>query len=129
MPRTKGQTVEEFLNTLDHPYKPEILALRQIILGTDPAITEEVKWNAPSFRTTEHFATFQLRAKEGVQIIFHLGAKVSAAAAAGITVADPDALLTWLAKDRASVIFHNLGEIQARQTAFCDLVRVWIAQV
>jgi hypothetical protein len=129
MAQTKGQTVEAFLVTLDHPYKPEIMALRQIILGADPAITEEIKWNAPSFRTTEHFATFQLRAKDGIQIIFHLGAKVTAATATGMTIADSAALLTWLAKDRASVIFRDLAEIQTKQAAFSDLVRAWIAQV
>lgn len=127
--QTKQPSVENFLVTLKHPHKPEIMALRQIILAADPAITEEVKWNAPSFRTTEHFATFQLRAKDGVQIIFHLGAKVTAATATGFTIADPAALLTWLAKDRASVIFHDLAEIQTKQTAFADLVRAWIAQV
>lgn len=127
--QTKRQSVENFLITLEHPHKPEIMALRQIILAADPAITEAIKWNAPSFRTTEHFATFQLRAKDGVQIIFHLGAKVTAATATGITIADPAALLTWLAKDRASVIFPNLAEIQAKQSAFADLVCAWIVHV
>lgn len=125
----KQQSVEAFIATLEHPYKVEILSLRQIILAADPRITEEIKWNAPSFRATEHFATFQLRAKEGVQIIFHLGAKVTAATAAGFTVADPSTLLTWLANDRASVSFHNLADIQAKRVAFGDLVRAWIAQV
>lgn len=125
----KQQSVEAFITTLEHPYKVEILSLRQIILAADPRITEEIKWNAPSFRATEHFATFQLRAKEGVQIIFHLGAKVTAATAAGFTVADPSTLLTWLANDRASVSFHNLADIQAKRVAFGDLVRAWIAQV
>lgn len=105
------------------------MVLRQLILGADPRITEEIKWNAPSFRTTEHFATFQLRAKDGVQIIFHLGAKVRETATTGIPIADPAVLLTWLAKDRAAVSFHNLAEIQAKQAAFTDLVRAWIMQV
>jgi len=129
MAAQKQPTVEAFIDTLEHPYKAEILTLRQIILAADPQISEEVKWNAPSFRTTEHFATFQLRAKNGVQIIFHLGAKVTAATATGITIADPAALLIWLAKDRASVTFHNLADIQAKRVAFGDLIRAWIAQV
>lgn len=127
MAAQKQPTVEALIDTLEHPYKAEILTLRQIILAADPQISEEVKWNAPSFRTTEHFATFQLRAKDGVQIIFHLGAKVTAAT--GITIADPSTLLTWLAKDRASVSFQNLAEIQAKQSAFADLVRAWIGHV
>ena len=48
------ETVEGFLASLDHPFKQEILAIRQVILGADPAIAEGIKWNAPSFRTSEH---------------------------------------------------------------------------
>ena len=65
--------VEAFLAALDHPFKQEVLALRQIILGADPGIAEGIKWNAPSFRTSEWFATFQLRARDCVQVILHLG--------------------------------------------------------
>jgi hypothetical protein len=56
MPRHKliGQTVDDFLATLDHPRKRQIVALRQIILGADPRISEGIKWNAPSFRTSEY---------------------------------------------------------------------------
>jgi hypothetical protein len=62
------ENVETFLASLDHPFKQEILALRQIFLGADPSIAEGIKWNAPSFRTSEYFATFHLRAKDGVQV-------------------------------------------------------------
>jgi len=34
------QTVEAFLTSLEHPFKQEVLALRQIILGADPGIAE-----------------------------------------------------------------------------------------
>lgn len=124
-----GQRVDEFLATLDHPHKPEIVALRQIILAADPHIQEGIKWNAPSFRTTEYFATFHLRAKEGVQLILHLGAKVRETATTGITIADPAGLLTWLAKDRASVTFTSLDDVHAKQSAFAELIRAWIVYV
>ena len=122
-------TIDEFLAALEHPCKQEIMALRQLILKADPRITEEIKWNAPSFRASEHFATFQLRAKTGVQIVLHLGAKVRETATTGIAIADPAALLTWLAKDRASVTFHDLDEINAKRDAFTQLIRQWIACV
>jgi hypothetical protein len=128
-PVTAPASVAEFLAALDHPCKPEIRALRQMLLGADLRIREEIKWNAPSFYTTEHFATFQLRAKAGVQIVFHLGAKVRDTATTGIQLADPTSLLTWLAKDRATVTFRDLDEINAKRAAFENLVRAWIAQV
>lgn len=129
MPSVKSQRVEDFIAALEHPYKAEIIELRQIILDVDPRITEEIKWNAPSFRTTEHFATFQLRAKTGVQLILHLGVKVRETATSGITIPDPESLLTWLAKDRASVTFQNMDEINAKRVAFTGLIRAWIEYV
>lgn len=119
--------VEALLAALDHPYKPEILALRQVILGADPGIAEGVKWNAPSFRTAEHFATFHLRAKEGVQIILHLGVKKRESP--DFVIADPESLLEWLAEDRASVKFRDAQEIESKRAAFADLIRQWIQQV
>ncbi len=120
-------SVDAFLAALEHPHKPEILALRRIILDVDPGIREGIKWNAPSFSTSEHFATFHLRAKDGVQIILHLGAKVRASATTGVVIADPSALLEWLARDRAAVKFRDLRDIEARGAAFAAVLRQWIA--
>src|SRR5262249_33098972 len=53
-----------FLRELDHPLKKEIEAVRKIILCVSPAIREGIKWNAPSFRTSDFFATVFLRDKD-----------------------------------------------------------------
>jgi hypothetical protein len=121
-------TVETFLASLDHPFKPEILALRQIILNADPSISEGIKWNAPSFHTSEYFATFHLRAKDGVQVILHLGAK-KRLDSTSVVIADPESLLEWLGKDRASAKFLDLKDIEAKQSAFTDILRQWIQYV
>jgi len=119
--------VEAFLASLEHPAKQDILDLRQAILGADGRITEGIKWNAPSFRTSEYFATFHLRAKEGVQIILHLGAKKRDTPGFGIE--DPDSLLEWLGKDRASVKFRDAKDVQAKRVAFVNVIRQWIEHV
>jgi hypothetical protein len=121
--------VEIFLAALDHPLKPEILALRQIILGADPSITEGIKWNVPSFRTSEYFATMHLRAKDGVQVILHLGAKTRDTTTAGFVIADPESLLEWLVPDRASAKFRDLNDIEAQRSAFANIIRQWITHV
>ena len=126
---SESESVQTFLALLEHPLKPEILALRQIILNADARITEGIKWNVPSFRTSEYFATFHLRAKDGVQVILHLGAKIRDTAATGIAIADPHALLEWLSKDRASVKFRELEDIDAKRDAFTELIRQWIRYV
>lgn len=125
-PRTARTTVAELLDTLDHPHLAEIRALRAVILGADARIAEEVKWNAPSFRTTDHFATVHLRARDGVQLILHLGARSRPDAAVRAEVADPTAMLRWLAADRASVTFRDLEDVEARRDALAEVVRQWI---
>lgn len=119
--------VERFLDRLEHPRLQEIRALRAIVLGADPRIGEAVKWNAPSFHTSEHFATFHLRARDGVQVVLHLGARPRPGAAVRETIADPASLLEWRAPDRATVAFRDLADVEAKRDAFADLVRRWIA--
>ena len=123
------ESVDAFLATLDHPFKPEILALRQIILGADPGIAEGIKWNTPSFRTSEYFATMHLRASDSVQVILHLGAKIRDTSISGVAIADPESLLDWLAKDRASVKFYDLEDVEAKRSAFLNVIRQWIKYV
>ena len=88
---------------LVHPRKAEVEALRRIVRGASPAVREGIKWNVPSFRTTEYFATFHLRVKgadDRVRLIFHTGAKVKASATEGVAVADPAGLLLALERGR-----------------------------
>ena len=123
------EDVEAFLASLDHPSKPEILAIREIILGADPSIAEGIKWNAPSFYTTEHFATMNLRAKDGMQVILHFGAKKRDRSSPSAAIADPESLIEWLAEDRALAKFRNLEEVHARRSGFVDVIRQWIQHV
>lgn len=118
------ESVEAFLSSLRHPFRQDILALRQII-----TIAESIKWKAPSFYTSEHFATMNLRAKTGVGVIMHFGAKKNDISTRGVTIRDPDSLLEWLSKDRAMVTFRDLNDIAARGPAFTNLIREWIKHV
>jgi hypothetical protein len=100
-PADTAQAVDRFMAALEHPHKPEIEALRQAICAVDPSIAEGVKWNAPSWRTTDYFATTHLRAKTGFGLILHLGAKARDMPDGRLAIADPGGLLKWLGKDRA----------------------------
>jgi hypothetical protein len=118
--------VKAFFASLSHPAKRELQLLRKIILGADPSITERIKWKVPSFRTSEYFATLNLRAKDGIQVILHLGAKAGKSASG---LSDPAGLLQWLGKDRALVTFRDMKDIRGRQRAFEALLRRWIRHV
>jgi hypothetical protein len=121
--------VGAFVDALALPLRDAVRDLRAIVLAADPSITEGIKWNAPSFRTSVWFATMHLRAKQGVGMILHFGAKPRASAAGDVAIADPDGLLEWLGKDRARASFADRADIAAKQAAFSSLIRAWIAHV
>lgn len=124
----KAKEAERY-DVSDHPLNKEIEAVRRIILGASTAISEGVKWNAPSFRTEKDwFATVNLRSKESVQVIFHLGAKKRADLKA-FKVADPNGLMKWLGLDRAMVTLGAGRDIPANKKALEAIVRAWIKQV
>jgi len=120
------QDVDAYMRVLNHPLKNVAEELRPIILSAHPAVGEEIKWNAPSFRTTEHFATFNFRAKDRVRLVLHLGAKVKDTAAKGLEIADPAGLLEWLAKDRCLVTFSDTEDVQAKRAALESVLRAWL---
>jgi hypothetical protein len=118
--------VEQYLAELEHPLKEGVLRLRAAILASDPAITEHVKWNAPSFRYGgEDRVTFRLQPRGRLQLIFHRGAKVRADTA-GFAFDDPSGLMTWLAPDRAVIDFPDLDAVSEREARVVALVGRWM---
>lgn len=129
VPADSTAAVDAFMAGLDHPEKATIAAIRAILLGVDPEISEGILWKVPSFRTTVYFATMHLRLKVGVGVILHRGAKVRELPEGGLPIHDPAKRLTWLAPDRALVAFGGLGDVTASQPAFEAIVRQWIGLV
>jgi hypothetical protein len=130
MPRTDSpgaaDDVEALVAALDSPRREMVQALRAIIRGADARICESVKWNAPSFATSEHFATFHLRAKSGVQVVLHLGAKARPESGVRAGVQDRAGLLEWRGPDRAIVTFADGADVAEREAAFVAVLRQWI---
>lgn len=117
-----------WLLALDHPQKEVVAAVREQVLAASPTIEEGIKWNAVSFRTTEWFATFNVRGPRGpkpVMLVLHLGARTRGAAA---SVADPTGLLTWLGADRATITFADLDDVARKAPALAPLLREWITR-
>jgi hypothetical protein len=95
---SKTQTVDEFMDAPDHPFKAEVQAVREIIKGVHKDTTEEVKWKAPSFSYKGYLATFNLWAKNHVHLVFHNGAILDPKL--GILEGDyPDRRMVYFAND------------------------------
>jgi hypothetical protein len=121
--------VDAFFALLSHPHVEALQAVRRIILDADPGITEGIKWNVPSFRTTDYFATLHLRTKQGIGLILHFGAKKKDGLTAQRDIADPAGLLVWLAEDRAVVALADAADVEAKRPALTTIIRQWIQHV
>jgi|GEM_PF-266567 len=111
--------VDAYMRDLDHPFKAEIEAVRAIVLGASPKISERIKWNAPSFFYKEDLGAFHPRATEYAHLVllFPDGAGVPA----------KSSLLEGKAKDRREAKFHSLEDIETKKRALEKLVQDWVA--
>lgn len=127
--KTKAEpTSDDLMASLDHPLKADFEAIRKAILSADKSISDGVKWNSLSFRTTEWFATVNLRSRDTVQLVLHLGTKVGKQASAD-AIPDPKGLLKWLGKDRAMATLGSGSSLKANLSALKTLVKGWIRYV
>lgn len=121
----RSEEVDQFIKDLEHPLKEEIAQMRAIILDSDEQMTEHIKWNAPSFcYNGVDRLTFNLHARDRIQLIFHRGAKVKDST--GFAFEDSAGLLKWVAPDRALLTIQDKQDLEAKKAALVNVVSQWI---
>jgi hypothetical protein len=119
-------SVNAYMKSLEHSLKPVVETIRSTILETDSSITEGIKWNSPSFYCYGWFAAINLRAKNGVQVVLHHGAKVRDDTTLRSTIDDASHLLTWPSKDRSVLSFISSEDFQNKRGAFEKIIQQWV---
>lgn len=120
------QTVDELLASIDHGRRDEIGALRRAILDGVPGVTEQVKWNAPSFCSGgDDRVTFRLQPGDRVDLVFHRGT-TKRDDVATFSFADPTGRITWSTPDRGVVTFADADDVQAALPDVVTLVDAWM---
>ena len=123
---SQSDKVDEYMRQLDHPLKEVVEALRQAILQADPAVGEEVKWNAPSFFYTgemppfdakeyrRHLVVTNLYRKNEIRLVFWGGGKVN----------DTSGFLSGdYADGRRLATFRDIDEVRSKRSALQHVVR------
>ena len=122
------EQVADFISSLEHPLMEEIEMVRHIILSTNDKITEQIKWNAPSFcYEGEDRITFNLHGKDYFRLIFHCGSKVKDRRTNEPLIADPNGILEWKAADRAIMTFTNKENMKANEEKLREVITRWLA--
>lgn len=119
--------VTALVTGLVHPLKATLEAARRTILSADPAVTEGVKWNSPSFYCHGWFATISSHKPTQIDMVFFCGAKVRANSTVREVIDDPERLLTWPSNDRALLSFKSDADFQAKLKAFQRITKQWAA--
>jgi hypothetical protein len=120
--------IDTFIKQLDHPHKAAINRLRAAIKRLDSRIVEEIKWNAPSFKIEDHFATFKLYPPKNIQIVLHTGAKPKTPLRA-FALDDPHKLLKWPAIDRCVLTLQSSEQAEQLEEIVTKMVKQWIQQL
>lgn len=97
--------VDAFLKAKKHPLTNEIQRVREIILGTNDKIEEDIKWSSPTFMYKGNIASFFMNAKKNISLMFHKGALIK----------DKSSLLEGDGKEARVVRFTDLKDIEKKK--------------
>lgn len=118
--------VSQFLDALNHPLRAEIEALRIIILNSDQALIENIKWNGPNYcYHNEDRITMSIQPSKQVRIVLHCGAKVKTASKEKIIKKD-FGILDWKGNDRAIATFKSMDDVERMQKNLKAIIAEWI---
>jgi hypothetical protein len=121
----RSTAVDTLLEGSDPRHLPTIQALRELLLGVDPRIREDIKWNSPSYFLGACFATQNQRGKTGVLLVLHFDA--TGRREARPDIADPAGLLQWKSADRAVIAVADTEWLAGHHEAISRIVEQWIA--
>ena len=125
---SRADSVKDFLKNLKHPQKKEIEEIRKIILSSNKSLTEQIKWNAPSFCfNCDDRITFNLTGKGVVRLIFHCGARVKDNKAKTRLFEDKTGLLKWASNDRAIATFTDMSDVMKKKEDLISVVQIWLS--
>src|SRR3954471_13096931 len=127
--QSDAEAVDASVRAMTRPLEPVVEELRALILATDPAIGEEIKWNAPAFFYSGPMAEFDARdhrrhiavvnvfKKDCVRVVFLSGARTG----------DTSGLLTGnYADGRRLALFSSVDDVRLRKAALERVIRRWL---
>jgi hypothetical protein len=127
---TGSEAVSAYIAQLDEPVGPIVEKLRQIILNTDPEISEEIKWNAPSFYYTGEMKPFDAKEYKRHIIVMNLHKRILLVFPSGAKINNDNNLLTGDYTDgRRLINITDMSDVLQKEQALRDAVKDWISKV
>ena len=123
------EQVEELISKLESPLKEIVEYIRELILKTDPLISEQIKWNSPSFYYAGEMKPFDPKEykRDIVVCNLHRG-KMLLVFPSGAKVFDnlngknyPDG--------RKIIEIEDLIDLKVKENSIREIIRVWLGMV
>jgi uncharacterized protein YdhG (YjbR/CyaY superfamily) len=111
----RSSDVDAWFARLDHPLKPAMQRVREVLLEGDPRLEECIKWQCPTFTYEGDLASINPIAKKHVTLLFHTGAQIPGRH----THLEGGESTARLMK------FADLADVEAKRPALTALARVW----
>jgi hypothetical protein len=112
----RNPEVDAWFDAYDNPQKDLVEAVRSVVLGADPRVSEAIKWKAPTFMFKGNIASFYPKTKTHVSLMFHTGASLP----------DPHHLLDGEGETSRVARFESHEDLAAKTPALQGLIATWI---
>lgn len=129
-PRSNTELVNGYIQNLETPIAEIVKAIRQIVLGTDPEIGEEIKWNAPSFLYTGEMKPFNPKEYKRYIMVMNLHKRILLVFPSGAKVNDTSGLLEGdYADGRRLIHIKSMDDLKSKQTGIKKVIKDWLALI
>lgn len=112
------QKVDDWMAAYDNPQKALVQAVREVIMAADARVSEDIKWQAPTFIYKGNIASFFPKAKQHASLMFHKGAEIRGDFPS----------LSGDGKEARSMKFLDADDLAAKRAELEAIVRAWCDQ-
>ncbi len=132
MAKSSKSSEQAKINALIRSHEPATAAtieyLRQVILGTDKSIGEQVKWNSPSFYYTGDMKPFDPKEYKRDLIVMNLHrGRILLVLPTGARIQDKSGILEGDYKDgRRLITIKDMEDAKSKEKALRQVIRAWL---
>jgi hypothetical protein len=130
-PLSDTDQVTAHIRALDPAIADTVEMIRQIILGTDPYIAEQIKWNSPSFYYTGEMKPFDPKEyKRDIAVLnLHRG-RIMIVLPTGAKLLKATRILEGKYTDgRRLITFSGAEDVKDKEEDLREVIREWLSMV
>lgn len=122
--------VKNFIQKLEPNVVEIVEEIRQIILGTDKIIDEQIKWNSPSFFYAGEMKSFDPKTYKRDLAVLNIRKEIMLVFPTGASIDDTTGILEGEYTDgRRLVFFKDLADVKMKKESLQQVIKGWIELV